>query len=48
MEATEALPFIKYMDMAYRAYLVAPMTHPMMMWVDDTLTIFTRAGDRPI
>ena len=35
------------MDMAYRAYSVAPMTHPMTMWVDDIITILARGEDRP-
>ena len=46
--ATAAIPFLKYMDMAYRAYLVASMAHPMMMWVADTITILARGEGRLI
>ena len=40
--AKGAIPFIKYMGMAYGAQTVPPMAHPMMMWVDDTITVLTR------
>ena len=34
MGATSAIPFIKFMDMAYVAHSVPLMARPMMMWVD--------------
>ena len=45
---TTTAPFIKCMDMVYRVYSAACMTHPMMIWVDATITILTRGEDRPI
>ena len=39
MGAIAAIPFIKYMGMAYGAFSITPMAHPMMMWVDDTITV---------
>ena len=46
--ATEAIPFVKYVGIAYGAY-TAPLTaHPMMMWVDDTITVLARGEGRPI
>ena len=46
--ATVSLPFVRYMGLAYGACAVLMMHHPMMMWVDDTITTLGKGEDRPI
>ena len=46
--ATAALPFLRFIDIAYRAYAVQPFHVPGLIWVDDT-TVLLECGDtRPI
>ena len=47
MGATAGLPFVKYVGIVYGAYVVPPMAHPMMMWVDGIITVLARGEDRP-
>ena len=47
MAATSALPFVRYIGLAHGACAVPPMLHPMMMWVDDTITILAKREDQP-
>ena len=46
--AMAAIPFVKYMGIAYGAYVIPPMARPMMIWVDDTITILAKGEDQPI
>ena len=48
MGATAALPYVRYMDLAYGVCAFPLMHHPMMMWVDDTITILAKGEDWPI
>ena len=44
---TAALPFLRYMDIAYRAYAVQPFRFPGLMW-DDTIVFLERDDTHPI
>ena len=46
--ATAALPFLRFMDIAYRAFAVEPFRFPGLMWVDDTIVLLERGDSRPI
>ena len=46
--ATAALPFLRFMDIAYRAYAVQPFRFPGLMWVDNTIVLLERGDARPI
>ena len=46
--ATVALPFLQFMDMAYRSSAVEPFRFPGLMWVDDTIVLLERGDSRPI
>ena len=46
--ATAALPFLHFMDIAYRASAVQPFRFPGLMWVDNTIVILERGDTRPI
>ena len=46
--ATAALPFMRFLDIAYRAHAVEPFRFPGLMWVDDTIVIVERGNSRPI
>ena len=48
MGATAALPFLRFMDVAYRASAVQPFRFPGLMWVDDTIVLLERGDTRPI
>ena len=43
-----AVPFLRFMDIAYRASAVHPFRFPGLMWVDDTIVILERGDTRPI
>ena len=40
--ATAALPFVRFMDIAYTTHAVEPFRLPGLMWVDDTIVILER------
>ena len=42
--ATAALPFLRFMDIAYRTFAVQPFCFLGLMWVDDTIVLLER-GD---
>ena len=46
--ALAAVPFVRFMDIAYRASAVQPFCFPGLMWVDDTILILERGDTRPI
>ena len=46
--ATAALPFLCFMDIAYRTHAVEPFRFPGLMWVDDTIVILERGNSRPM
>ena len=46
--ATAALPFLRFMDIAYRASAVQPFCFLGLMWVDGTIVILERGDTRPI
>ena len=46
--ATAALPFLRFMDMAYRSSAVEPFRFPGLMWVGDTIVLLERGDSRPI
>ena len=46
--ATVALPFLQFMDIAYRTYAVQPFRFPGLMWVDDTIVLLERGDTHPI
>ena len=46
--ATAALPFLGFMDIAYRAFAVEPFGFPGLMWVDNTIVLLERSDTRPI
>ena len=46
--ATAALPFLRFMDIAYRASAVQPFRFPGLMWVDDTIVLLEQGDTRPI
>ena len=46
--ATAALPFLRYMDIAYRSSAVEPFRFPGLMWVDDTIVLLERGDSHPI
>ena len=46
--ATAVLPFLRFMDIAYRAFTVEPFRFPGFMWVDDTIVLLERGDSRPI
>ena len=46
--ATAALPFLRFIDIAYRCFAVEPFPFPGLMWVDDTIVLFERGDSRPI
>ena len=46
--ATAVLLFLRFMDIAYRAYAVQPFRFPGLMWVDDTIVLLERGDTRPI
>ena len=46
--ATAALPFLRFMDIAYRAFAVEPFRFSGFMWVDDTIVLLERGDSRPI
>ena len=46
--ATAALPFLRFMDIAYRAFAVEPFRFPGLMWMDDTIVLLERGDARPI
>ena len=46
--ATAALPFLPYMDIAYRSSAVEPFRFPGLMWVDDTIVLLERGDSHPI
>ena len=46
--ATAALPFMRFLDIAYRTHAVEPFRFPGLMWVDDTIVILERGDSRPI
>ena len=46
--ATAALPFLRYMDIAYRSSAVEPFRFPGLMWVDDTIVLLERGYSHPI
>ena len=48
MGATAALPFLHFMNIAYRAYTVQHFDFPGLMWVDDTIILLERGETRPI
>ena len=43
----EALPFLRFMDIAYRAFTGMPFRFPGLMWVDDTTAIVRRGHTLP-
>ena len=43
--ATMALPFLKFVDLAYCLHLVVPRVCPTMMWVDDTIVILAHGNN---
>ena len=46
--ATAALPFLRFMDIAYRTHALEPFRFLGLMWVDDTIVILERGDSRPI
>ena len=46
--ATAALPFLRFMDIAYRASVVQPFRFPRLMWVGGTIVLLERGDTRPI
>ena len=48
MGARAALPFLRFMDVAYRAYAVQPFRFPGLMWVDDRIVLLERGETLPI
>ena len=46
--ATAALPFLRYMDIAYRSSAVEPFRFLGLMWVDDTIVLLERGDSHPI
>ena len=46
--ATASLPFLRFMDIAYRSSAVEPFRFPGLMWVDDTIVLLERGDPRPI
>ena len=46
--ATAALPFLRFMGIAYRASPVQPFRFPRLMWVDDTIVILEQGDTHPI
>ena len=46
--ATAALPFLRFMDIAYRAFAVEPFRFPRLMWVDDRIVLLERGDAHPI
>ena len=45
---TAALPFMRFMDIAYRTPAVEPFRFPGLMWVDDTIVILEQGNSRPV
>ena len=45
--ATTAVTFLKFMDIAYRAFAAMPFHFLGLMWVDDTIVILERGDARP-
>ena len=43
-----ALPFLRFMDIAYKASAVQPFRFPGLMWVDGTIVLLERGDTRPI
>ena len=46
--AKAALPFLRFMDITYRALAVMPFRFPGLMWVDDTIVLLERGDTCPI
>ena len=46
--ATAALPFLRFMDIAYRAFAVLPFRFPGLMWVDNTIVLLKCSDTHPI
>ena len=46
--ATAALPFLRFMDIAYRASAVQPFRFQGLMWVGDKIVLLERGDTRPI
>ena len=46
--ATAALPFLRFMDIAYRAFAVELFRFPGLMGVNDTIVLLERGDGRPI
>ena len=45
--ATAPLPFLRFMDIAYRAFAVQPFRFPGLMRVDNTIALLERGDTRP-
>ena len=48
MADTAAVPFVRFMDMAYRSYAARPFRFPGLMWVDDTIVLLEGGDACPI
>ena len=46
--ATAALPFLRFMDIAYWSSAVEPFRFPGLMWLDNTIVLLERGNYRPI
>ena len=46
--ATAALPFLRLMDIAYRAFAVEPFRFPGLLRVDDTIVLLELGEARPV
>ena len=46
--ATTALPFLRFMNIAYRAFAVEPFRFAGLMWVDDTIVLLEQGDTRLI
>ena len=40
--ATAALPFLRFMDIGYRSFVVGPFRSPGLLWVDDMIVLLER------
>ena len=45
---TAALPFMRFMDIAYRTPAVEPFRFPGLIWMDDTIVILGQRDSRPV